>query len=36
MRVVFSDLSRRRLHEIQSYIAFHNIRAAAKVVDRII
>ena len=36
MKVVFSDLSRRRLHEIQSYIAFHNIRAAAKVVDRII
>lgn len=36
MRVVFSDLSRRRLHEIQSYIAFDNIRAAVKVVDRII
>lgn len=36
MKVVFSDLSRRRLHETQSYIAFHNIRAAAKVVDRII
>ncbi len=36
MKVVFSDLSRRRLHEIQSYIALHNIRAAAKVVDRII
>ena len=36
MKVVFSDLSRRRLHEIQSCIAFHNIRAAVKVVDRII
>ena len=36
MRVVFSDLSRRRLHEIQSYIAFDNIRAAVKVIDRII
>lgn len=36
MKVVFSDLSRRRLHEIQSYIAFDNIRAAVKVVDRII
>ena len=28
MKGVFTDLSRRRLHEIQSYIAFHNIRAA--------
>jgi plasmid stabilization system protein ParE len=36
MKVVFSDLSRNRLHEIQGYIAFHNIRAAEKVVDRII
>ena len=36
MKVVFSDLSRRRLHEIQAYIAFDNIRAAVKVIDRII
>ena len=36
MKVVFSDLSRRWLHEIQSYIAFDNIRAAVKVIDRII
>ena len=36
MKVVFSALSRRRLHEIQSYIAFDNIRAAVKVIDRII
>jgi plasmid stabilization system protein ParE len=36
MKVVFSDLSRARLHDIQGYIAFHNIRAAEKVVDRII
>jgi plasmid stabilization system protein ParE len=36
MKVVFSDRSRTRLHEIQGYIAFHNIRAAEKVVDRII
>jgi plasmid stabilization system protein ParE len=36
MKVVFSDRSRARLHEIQSYIAFYDIRAAAKVVDRII
>lgn len=36
MKVVVSDLTRRRLHEIQSYIAFHIIRAAAKVVDKII
>jgi plasmid stabilization system protein ParE len=36
MKVVFSDRSRARLHEIQGYIAFHNIRAAEKVVDRII
>ena len=36
MKVVFSDLSRARLHEIQGYIALHNIRAAEKVVDRII
>jgi toxin ParE1/3/4 len=34
--VVFSDQSRARLHDIQGYIAFHNIRAATKVVDRII
>lgn len=34
--VVFSDQSRHRLHEIQGYIAFHNIRAARTVVDRII
>ena len=36
MKVVFSDLSRSRLHEIQAYIAFDNIRAAVKVIDRII
>lgn len=36
MRVLFTDRSRQRLHEIQSYIAFHNIRAAVKVVDRIV
>ena len=36
MKVVFSDLSRRRLHEIQAWIAFDNIRAAVKVIDRII
>lgn len=36
MKVVFTDRSRQRLHEIQSYIAFHNIRAAVKVVDRIV
>jgi plasmid stabilization system protein ParE len=35
MKIVFSDRSRARLHEIQGYIAFHNIRAAEKVVDRI-
>ena len=34
--VVFSENSRARLHDIQGYIAFHNIRAAARVVDRII
>jgi plasmid stabilization system protein ParE len=34
--VVFSEYSRTRLHDIQGYIAFHNIRAAARVVDRII
>jgi hypothetical protein len=34
MKVVFSDLSRARLHEIQSCIAFYNIRAAGSVVDR--
>ena len=34
--VVFSETSRVRLHDIQGYIAFHNIRAATKVVDRII
>lgn len=34
--VVFSARSRARLHDIQGYIAFHNIRAATKVVDRII
>ncbi len=36
MKVVFSDLSRARLHDIQGYIAFHNIRAAQRVADRII
>ncbi|WP_196053584.1 type II toxin-antitoxin system RelE/ParE family toxin [Paracoccus lichenicola] len=36
MRIVLSDLSRRRLHEIQSYIAFHNARAATQVADRIL
>jgi plasmid stabilization system protein ParE len=34
--VVFTDRSRARLHEIQGYIAFHDIRAAMRVVDRII
>ncbi len=34
--VVFSERCRARLHDIQGYIAFHNIRAAEKVVDRII
>ena len=34
--VVFSETCRARLHDIQGYIAFHNIRAATKVVDRII
>jgi plasmid stabilization system protein ParE len=36
LTVVFSARSRARLHEIQGYIAFHNIRAARSVVDRII
>ena len=36
MSVVFTDRSRARLHEIQGYIAFHDIRAAMRVVDRII
>ena len=36
MRVVFTERSRARLHEMQSYIAFHNIRAAVQVVDRIV
>ena len=36
MKVVFSDRSRVRLHEIQAYIAFFNSRAAVRVVDRII
>ncbi|MCE6949929.1 type II toxin-antitoxin system RelE/ParE family toxin [Cereibacter sphaeroides] len=36
MKVVFSDWSRARLHEIQAYIAFFNSRAAVRVVDRII
>ena len=36
MKVVFSDLARTRLHDIQGHIAFHNIRAAEKVVDRIL
>jgi plasmid stabilization system protein ParE len=34
--VVYSETARARLHDIQGYIAFHNIRAAASVVDRII
>ena len=34
--VVFSDRARARLHEIQGYIAFHNIRAAERVVNRIL
>ena len=34
--VVFSDRSRTRLHEIQGYIAFHNIRAAERVITRIL
>lgn len=36
MKVVFSDLSRARLHEIQAYIAFDSARAATRVADRII
>ena len=36
LRVFFTDRSRARLHEIQGYIAFHDIRAAMRVVDRII
>lgn len=36
MSVVFTDRSRARLHEIQGYIAFHDIRAAMRVADRII
>ena len=36
MKVIFSDRSRARLHEIQSYVAFHNIRAAVQVIDRIL
>ena len=36
MKVVFSDRSRVRLHEIQAYIAFFNSRAAVRMVDRII
>ena len=36
LRVVFTDLSRARLHEIQGYIAFHDIRTAIRVVDSII
>lgn len=34
--VVFSDRARDRLHEIQGYIAFHNIRAAERVISRIL
>ncbi len=34
--VVFSARARTRLHEIQGYIAFHNIRAAERVVNRIL
>jgi plasmid stabilization system protein ParE len=34
--VVYSELCRTRLHDIQGHIAFHNIRAATRVVDRII
>ena len=36
LAVVFTDRSRARFHEIQGYIAFHDIRAAFRVVDRII
>lgn len=36
MKVVFTDLSRARLHEIQADIAPHHARAAVRVVDRII
>ena len=36
MKVVFSDLSRLRLHEIQAYIAFHDAKAAIRVADRIL
>lgn len=36
MRVVFTDRTRQRLHEIQSHITPHHARAAVRVVDRII
>ncbi|WP_347137700.1 type II toxin-antitoxin system RelE/ParE family toxin [Paracoccus sp. SSK6] len=36
MKIVFSDLSRARLHEIQAYIAYYNARAAIRVADRIL
>ena len=36
MKVVFTDRSRVRLHEIQAHIAPHHARAAVRVVDRII
>jgi len=36
MKVVFTDRSRARLHEIQADIAPHHARAAVRVVDRII
>jgi len=35
MRVVFSPRSLQRLREIQAYIAYDNVTAAAKVVSRI-
>jgi plasmid stabilization system protein ParE len=36
MKVVFTDRSRARLHDIQSHITLHHARAAVRVVDRII
>jgi plasmid stabilization system protein ParE len=36
MPVVFTDRSRDRLRTIQGYIAFHNLRAAERVITRIL
>jgi plasmid stabilization system protein ParE len=36
MRVLLSGISRRRLHEIHSYIAHHDAAAASRVRERII